>query len=69
MTNAARLWMELGLNQRQQLQKVLFPEGLRFDGEKFGTAVTAPVFSYLQQITSTEDNMVSPTGFEPVLPA
>lgn len=38
MTNAARLWMELGLDQKQHLQQVLFPEGLRFDWEKCGTA-------------------------------
>jgi hypothetical protein len=30
--------MELDLDQRQRLQQVLFPEGLRFDGEQFGTA-------------------------------
>ena len=30
--NAARLWIELGLDQRQELQQVLLPQGLGFDG-------------------------------------
>ena len=49
MTNADRLWMELSLDQRQQLQEVLFPEGLRFDGERFGTAATCLAFKQLAE--------------------
>lgn len=49
LTNAARLWLELNLDQKQQLQSVLFPEGLRFDGEKFGTAVTCLAFKQLAE--------------------
>jgi hypothetical protein len=48
LTNAARLWIELGLAQKQRLQHVLFPEGLRFDGEKFGTALTCLAFRQLE---------------------
>jgi hypothetical protein len=44
LTNGARLWMELGLDQKQQLQQALFPEGLRLDREEFGTAVTCLAF-------------------------
>ncbi len=62
MTNAARLWMELGLNQRQQLQKALFPEGLRFDGEKFGTAVTCLAFKQLAENGELKSGVASPTG-------
>jgi hypothetical protein len=36
LTNAGRLWMELDLDQKQRLQQVPFPEGVRFDGERFG---------------------------------
>ena len=35
LTNAARLWMAVGLDQKQQLQQGLFPEGLQFV-ERFG---------------------------------
>ena len=61
--NAERLWMELGLDQKQQLQQVLFPEGLRFDGEKFGTAVTCLAFKQLAEIGEPESSMASPAGF------
>ena len=40
MMNAARLWLEASLEQKQRLQEVLFPNGLWFDGERFGTVVT-----------------------------
>src|SRR5262249_60434613 len=47
VTNAARLWIELDLIQKQRLQQVVFPEGLRFDGVEFGTAVTCLAFKKL----------------------
>ena len=52
LTNAAQFWIELALNQKQQLQKVLFPEGLRFDGRRFGTAVTCLAFGYWKKTAS-----------------
>jgi DNA invertase Pin-like site-specific DNA recombinase len=45
--NAARLWMEAELDQKQRLQRVLFPLGLRFRDGAFGTATTCMAFSYL----------------------
>jgi hypothetical protein len=69
LTNAARLWMELGLDQKQQLQQVLFPEGLQFDGETFGTAVTCLAFKQLDESGSARSDLASPAGFEPALPA
>ena len=41
LSNAARLWLESSLDQRQRLQKVLFPKGVTYspDGQ-FGTAET-----------------------------
>jgi hypothetical protein len=60
VTNAARLWMELPLDQKQQLQQVLFPEGLRFDGEKFGTAVTCLAFKQLAESKGDESSLASP---------
>ena len=44
LMNAGKLWIELGLKQKQQFQQVLFPEGLPFDGERLGTAVTCLAF-------------------------
>jgi hypothetical protein len=52
--------MELGLDQKQQLQQVLFPEGLRFDGEKFGTAVTRLAFKQLDENGDPKSCVASP---------
>lgn len=62
LANASRLWMELGLDQKQRLQQVLFPEGLRFDGEKFGTAVTCLAFKQLAQSGEEKSSLASPAG-------
>jgi hypothetical protein len=62
MTNAARLWMELALGQKQQLQKALFPNGLHFDGERFGTAVTCLAFKKLGGNGGAESEVASPGG-------
>ncbi len=61
LTNAARLWMELGLTQKQQLQRVLFPEGLRFDGERFGTVVTCLAFKKLGENGGPKSGVASPS--------
>lgn len=65
LADAARLWVELRLEQKQQLQKALFPEGLEFDGEQFGTAATAFVFKDLAVENGAGDGLASPPGFEP----
>ncbi len=62
ISNAARLWSDATLEQKQRLQAVLFPDGLRFDGKKFGTAVTCLAFSRLQRIAGVESGVASPNG-------
>ena len=69
LLDAPTLWREFGPNQRQRFQWILFPDGLSFDGKRFGTAVTSPIFSYLQDVQPEKEDMVARTGFEPVLPA
>ena len=66
LTNAARLWTEASLDQKQRLQTVFFPEGLRFNGENFGTAVTCLAFKQLGPGETPRDGMASPSGFDPV---
>jgi hypothetical protein len=68
LLNAARMWIQASLDQRQRLQSVLFPDGLTYSDGAFGTAATCPVFSYLGVPPGTPYGLVSPTGFEPVLP-
>ena len=67
LVNAARLWQEASLDQKQRLQKVLFPDGLSFGQGKFGTTRTSLLFKLLEAPTIEKTNLVSPTGFEPVL--
>lgn len=47
--NARKMWEVETLDQRQRLQRLLFPEGLTYDGTGFAAAVTCCVFSYLRQ--------------------
>jgi len=60
--NAQRLWSEYNPQRRRHLQQVLFPEGLKFDGESFGTPVTCLFFRNLEAQEGAESQMVSPTG-------
>jgi site-specific DNA recombinase len=63
----ARLWLESSLDQKQKLQKTFFPSGLSFDGAQFGTASTPLFFNLLAGFSEQDDDVASPTGFEPVL--
>ena len=61
------LWVQASLNQKQRLQQLFFPDGIGFDGKRFvRTAVTTHVLNYLTCADGSENQMASPTGFEPV---
>ena len=64
LTNAARLWEQASLDQKQRLQAALFPEGLRFEGSGFGTPVTCLAFAESLVSPGGADAVASPTGFE-----
>ena len=66
VTNVGSIWLDATLPQRQDIQSAVFPSGLPFDGENFGTAATCLLFSDLGVIRSAENDLASPTGFEPV---
>ena len=63
--NARRMWSEFPLKHRRRMQKVLFPEGLAWDGEAFRTPVTCLFFRDLERSESEEYELVARTGFEP----
>jgi hypothetical protein len=69
VTHSGRLWLEAGLDQRQRLQKLFFPEGLIYEGEEFRTPLTCPFFMNLEADSGQASDLVAHTGFEPVLPA
>ena len=64
----ADLRVQASLEQRQQFQQLFFPDGIAFDGKRFGgTRVTAPAFSYLQPIVDGNERLVDQTkGWEPI---
>jgi hypothetical protein len=66
--DASRFWLDATIDEKQRFQKVLFPEGLTFDGERFGTATTCLAYSYLQQVSVGQSSLASRTGVEPVSP-
>jgi len=68
--DARRLWIEGTLEQRQRLQKVLFPSGVTYSTQSgFGTTETSLFFRWLALVEDKKESLASPTGFEPVLPA
>jgi site-specific DNA recombinase len=68
LSDGEGLWIAADLDQRQRYQQMIFPKGLAFDGEKFRTAPTSSMYTYLRQIGAAKDDLASPTGIEPVLP-
>ena len=73
MTRTYQLWEAADSDQKRRLQKLIFPEGVSFDGEAhgeaLGTPVTALIFSVLGPEMTEKAGLVAHTGFEPVLPA
>src|SRR5262249_19724297 len=69
LLNAARLWTEFSIEQKQRLQQVLFPEGITYADGKFGTTETSLIFSMLGSVQGRDESEASPAGFEPTLPA
>ena len=70
VANSASLWTEIDRVQKQRLQLVLFPEGLRFDSERFGTAVTCLAFKKLDGNGGSNSGMASlmPASWNRVMP-
>ena len=69
MTKTCQLWESADPDQKRRLQKLIFPEGVTYDGESLGTPLTALIFSVLGPERTTREALVAHTGFEPVLPA
>ena len=63
LCNAAALWQDAPLDQRQRLQAALFPEGLRMRDGGFGTVVTSLAFKYFGGNQGSNSALASPTGF------
>jgi site-specific DNA recombinase len=68
MLNAARLWIEFSNDQKQRLQKVLFPQGVTFARGEYGTAKTCLFFNVIPQSGLAKTSLATLPGIEPGLP-
>jgi site-specific DNA recombinase len=60
LPSASNLWVQSSLAQKQRLQQVFFPDGVRFDGKRLvGTGTTLPVFNYLNPISDEKMSFLS----------
>jgi site-specific DNA recombinase len=59
LLNAASLWNQSGLEQKQRLQQVLFPEGVSYAGGTYRTSKTNPMFNILETIPQEEKQLVA----------
>ena len=66
--NASRLWTEYSSDQKQRLQKVLFPQGVAFVGGIYKTVETSLFFKLLQESDGEKTGLATLTGIEPVHP-
>ncbi|MCC7176914.1 MAG: recombinase family protein [Acidobacteria bacterium] len=66
LPRASDIWVQASLDYKQRLQLLFFPEGIAYGGNRFNrTAVTAPVFRYLEPGEVLDERVVSPEGLEP----
>jgi len=65
LLNAARTWSESGLEQKQRLQQVLFPQGVNYEGGSYRTTVTNPMFNLLRKKIEGKEVLVALPGIEP----
>ena len=49
LSNLSDVWQNADqIDTRQRIQRLIFPEGIEFDGTGYRTAVTLSLFNYLQ---------------------
>lgn len=60
-------WLALDIKSKTEFQHALFPEGLPFDGQKFGTAKLSLLVEILQNASVQKSHLVRGIGVEPIL--
>lgn len=68
MENVHRLWHEATLAQKIKFQEMVFPKGVTYDYERFGTTEIASIYELKQAISEKKSTMVPPEGLEPTRP-
>ena len=62
LSHSSRLWLEYRPDQKQRFQKVLFPDGVTFGADGFGTAVTNSLFGFVRQFKPENSGFGVPDG-------
>ena len=65
LLNAAGTWNQSGLEQKQRLQQVLFPEGVTYSDGIYRTSATSPMFNMLGTTAEQQGELVALPGIEP----
>jgi hypothetical protein len=61
LLNAARIWSESGPEQKERLQKLIFPAGVLFGEGAYRTTATNMVFFELEEIYDQNEGLVAQT--------
>jgi hypothetical protein len=62
LCNVSEIWRSAADSHQRAFQLALFPDGLPFDGENFGTAPTCLAFNNLPEAESGDERLASPRG-------
>ncbi len=65
LLNATGTWSESGLEQKQRLQQILFPQGVSYADGSYRTTVTNPMFNLLEEEIEEKELLVALPGIEP----
>jgi hypothetical protein len=65
LLNAAGTWSDSGLEARQRLQQILFPQGVAYAEGSYRTTATNPLFNLLQEEVQERKQLVALPGIEP----
>lgn len=68
MQNVHRLWFEATLAQKLKFQEMVFPNGVTFDYQTFGTKEIASIYKLKSQLEAEKSTMVPREGLEPSRP-
>ena len=64
LNNIDELWLNNNLDTKQRIQKLIFPQGLTYDFDKFRTAELSIIFNILGILKTPDNKMVPPREFE-----
>ena len=65
LIKADSVWAQSGLEQKQRLQQVLFPNGVAYKDGVYRPTVTSPMFNMIQREISENGELVALPGIEP----